>query len=260
MKVYKDQLHRTVRLPATPKRIVSLVPSLTELLYTLELDEAVAGITKFCVHPEHWRRTKKRIGGTKQVHIEEVRALQPDLIIASKEENVEEQINTLATFAPVWVSDVKNMNEALQAIDSIGDMCNRKEAAQALIRNISAGFDLITPIRPSIPAVYLIWKDPYMVAGGGTYINDMLQRCGYFNIFLPYRRYPTTDLFELRNFGARTILLSTEPYPFKEEHRLELMELVPGVPIQLVDGEMFSWYGSRMLQAISYFCELTGSI
>jgi hypothetical protein len=166
----------------------------------------------------------------------------------------------LRKFAPVWVSDVINMNTALEAIEAIGDMCNRQALAQALVRNIRAGFDLITPIRPSIPAVYLIWQDPYMAAAGGTYINDMLQRCGFYNIFFPYRRYPTTDLFELRNFGARTILLSTEPYPFNEQHRLEMMELVPGVPVRLVDGEMFSWYGSRMLHAVSYFYELTGSI
>ena len=256
MPLYTDQIGRTLEFNQPPRRIVSLVPSLSELLYTLELEKEVVGITRFCVHPSHWRRSKQRIGGTKQVNIDAVRALAPDLVIASKEENIREQVEAIAGFAPVWVSDINNMSEALAAIHQLGVICNREAASRTLVHAIRNGFHRLRQYPVLIPAAYCIWKDPYMVAGGDTYINDMLEWCSFTNVFAQQPRYPTITLEQLSQTDCRLLLLSTEPYPFRQYHLPELQAQLPGIRIELVDGEMFSWYGSRMLQAADYFEEL----
>lgn len=254
--VFRDQLGRTINLDRTPKRIVSLVPSQTELLYTLGLDTEVAGITKFCVHPLTWFRTKPRVGGTKQVHIEKVKELSPDLIIANKEENLESDIHELMKICPVWVSDVETLEDAYEMILGIGQVTGRELAARQLTENIGKAFSTIKKTEAGISAVYFIWRDPWMVAGGGTFINDMLARCGIRNVFAHLPRYPVVTPAEIKATEARWLLLSSEPYPFSEKHIAELKEQVPGVEIRLVDGEMFSWYGSRLLQAPAYFNRL----
>lgn len=243
-------------LPRFPQRIISLVPSQTELLYDLGLEERVIGITKFCIHPDKWFRSKTRIGGTKNVNIKKVLSLQPDLIIANKEENVKEQIKELSANVPVWVSDVKNLDDAYKMIADIGSMTNTGPRAIELINKIKTGFhDLETHRRSTTPlrCAYLIWKDPYMTAGGDTFINDMLSRCNLQNVFAHLERYPEITLSELQATQCQVLLLSSEPYPFKEKHIAELEKSLPGVKVMLVDGEMFSWYGSRLLKALHYF-------
>ncbi len=244
-------------LPPFPQRIISLVPSQTELLYHLGLEERVVGITKFCVHPEAWFRNKTRVGGTKNVNIEKVLSLQPDLIIANKEENVKEQIEALAASVPVWVSNVNNLNDAYDMISTIGAMTDRSMQAAELIIKIKKGFDELEISTQSITiplrCAYLIWKDPYMTVGGDTFINDMLARCSLQNAFAHLERYPQITLAELQAAKCQVVLLSSEPYPFKEKHIAEIEKALPGVKVLLVDGEMFSWYGSRLVEAVSYF-------
>ncbi|GGA91630.1 helical backbone metal receptor [Puia dinghuensis] len=254
MPSFTDQLGRTLFLPQTPRRIISLVPSQTELLYTLGLDAAVVGITKFCVHPESWFRTKPRVGGTKAIDPARVDALKPDLIIANKEENEKPQIEALAARYPVWVSDVKNLSDALAMIRSLGQLTGATTMATALASTIATRFNqLPIPTQP-IPAAYFIWRNPWMVAGGDTFINDMLHYCGFTNIFAGHDRYPTVDLSSLA--GPVHILLSSEPYPFRERHIDEIKEVLPEAAVRLVDGEFFSWYGSRLLDAPAYFSDL----
>lgn len=263
MPLYKDQLNREIFLPAIPKRIVSLVPSQTELLFNLGLTEEVVGITQFCIHPEQWFRSKARVGGTKNVKAERVKALQPDLIIASKEENVKEQITTLESIAPVWISDINNLDDAAGMMHTIGDMTGTAEKAQDIIHNIRQGFLRLSAqitTRETIPTAYLIWKDPYMAAGGGTFIHDMLQRTGFSNAFESLQRYPQISTAALRERGTALVLLSSEPYPFRQKHITELQLEVPAARVILVDGEMFSWYGSRMLYAAEYLQKLHASL
>jgi len=259
MPSFTDQLSRTITLdhPAhRPLRIISLVPSQTELLYALGLDTEVVGITKFCIHPDHWFRTKPRIGGTKDVSPEKIAELQPDLIIANKEENVREQIESLATRYPVWVSDIHDLTDALAMIRCLGDIIDRHAQAQAIAGQIQKDFAALAPVHPSPRTAYLIWRTDkplsYMAAGRGTFIDDMLHRCGLINV-IDQPRYPVTDPAALATSGCNLILLSSEPYPFRDKHREELQALVPHATIRLVDGEMFSWYGSRLLQAPTYF-------
>ncbi len=252
-----DQTGRTVLLHQPVNRIVSLVPSQTELLFDLRLDEQVVGITKFCVHPETWFHTKTRIGGTKQVHIDQVQALAPDLIIANKEENVKEQVEALAAEFPVWVSDVNDLPSALSMIRDIGMITGREREAGLISAGIEEQFAKLAAAPPR-KAAYIIWNKPYMVAGGDTFINDMLFRAGFVNVFASQNRYPVVSEEGLLDSGADVFLFSSEPYPFRAHH-LETFQRA-GRTCLLVDGELFSWYGSRLLHAPAYFSILQQQI
>lgn len=262
MPVYTDQLQRTVDIPEAPKRIISLVPSQTELLYDLGLEEEVIGITKFCIHPETWFRNKTRVGGTKTIHIDKIRELQPDLIIANKEENVKEQIEALAQDFPVWISDVNNLEEALDMIEQIGIITNRNQCATDLAKQIEQAFINFKSQtqNPKLRTAYLIWKDPYMTISGDTFIHHILTQAGFDNIFAAQQRYPETSINELQALNCELLLLSSEPYPFKQKHIDELQALLPHTKILLVDGEAFSWYGSRLLHTPAYLQQLKAEI
>jgi ABC-type Fe3+-hydroxamate transport system substrate-binding protein len=257
MPVYTDQIGKEIYLDHSPKRIVSLVPSQTELLFDLGLDTEVVGITKFCVHPDQWFRSKTRIGGTKQIHLDKVYALSPDLIIANKEENLLTDVEALQNFAPVWTSDIQTITQALHMIDDLGAITNRSKAAASLIQKITADLLAINKKKPAtIPVAYLIWKDPYMTVGGDTFINHMLEIAGFQNVFRQARRYPEISIDELAGCGAKLVLLSSEPYPFAQKHIDALEASLPNIKCLLVDGEMFSWYGSRMQHFNAYLHRL----
>jgi ABC-type Fe3+-hydroxamate transport system substrate-binding protein len=256
MPVLTDQLGRTISLQNFPKRIISIVPSQTELLYDLRSDKEVIGITKFCVHPEKWFRSKTRVGGTKQLNLKIIHELDPDLIIANKEENTKEQIDELEKHFPVWISDIKTLNDALVMINAVGEITGTQVAAQKIVLQIIKNFAELKPKIPKIKTAYFIWRDPYMVAGGDTFINEMINYCGFDNIFSKDERYPETNIEELLKKDCELLLLSSEPFPFKQKHIEELQSQLPSVKIILVDGEMFSWYGSRLIHAPLYFNQL----
>jgi ABC-type Fe3+-hydroxamate transport system substrate-binding protein len=243
-------------------RIISLVPSQTELLFDLGLNEEVIGLTKFCIHPEKWFRNKTRVGGTKNINLKIIDQLSPDLIIANKEENVKDQIEELAQKQDIWVTDVNDLNAAVSMIHDIGKLTGCLEAASALAFRIYEGFEELKNSfsdtgrfskTPRIRCAYFIWKDPYMVAAGDTFINDMMQYCGLENVYQDKKRYPLISLEEIKEKKCDLILLSSEPYPFKQKHKEEIQTQLPRIKIELADGEMFSWYGSRLLKSIDYF-------
>jgi len=248
-----DMMGNRVVLNGQPKRIVSLVPSQTELLYDLGLDEEVVGITKFCVHPDQWFRSKKRVGGTKTVHIDIVKALQPDLVIANKEENTKEQIEELSGLFPVWVSNIQTVGDGLKMISELGALVGKAEAAQSLVEEINSGFAHLTKAATLKRVAYFIWRNPWMSVGGDTFISDMIKTIGWQNVLAHKVRYPEIALEELVDIAPELVLLSSEPYPFKEAHIAEIKAVLPNSEVLLVDGEMFSWYGSRMARAVSYF-------
>lgn len=252
-------LQNTGELHYIPKRIISLVPSQTELLHYLGLETETIGITKFCIHPETWFKNKTRVGGTKTINIERLRTLSPDLVIANKEENVKEQVETLAKEFPVWVTDVNDLDENYSMIMDIGKLTAKQKEAKELIDKCKNLFDLFfqeTNSKKSLPAIYLIWKNPFMTVGGDTFISSMLQKAGYENYFAHMSRYPEISIEQIKNSDATLVFLSSEPYPFNQEHIDELSDQLPGKKIVLVDGEMFSWYGSRVLLAPGYFQQL----
>ena len=248
-------LSSTSQLGYTPKRIISLVPSQTELLHGLGLEEETVGITKFCIHPEKWYRNKIRVGGTKNIDIQKIISLNPDLIIANKEENVQEQVEELAKNFPIWLTDINSLNDSLKMITDIGLITNKLDKSNEISSKIKDEFNKLEKIDP-LPVCYLIWQNPYMTIGGDTFINDMLSKAGFKNVFASQNRYPEISVEEIQKSGAQFLLLSSEPYPFKQKHIDELQHQLPGISIKLVDGEMFSWYGSRLTGAPSYFKQL----
>ncbi len=253
-------MNRTITVPEKPLRIISLVPSQTELLFDLGLDDTVVGITKFCIHPDSWFRSKTRVGGTKQVHTDRVDTLQPDLIIANKEENMQPQIEALAAKYPVWISDIHTLPQALDMIAKVGELVNRAQKAQELIQQISNGFEPLKPAPKPLRVAYFIWYNPWMSVGHDTFIADMLGRCGWTNVFDHLNRYPEITIDTLKEANPDVILLSSEPFPFKEKHVAELQAVLPAAKIILVDGEMFSWYGSRLLHAADYLQNLVNQL
>lgn len=260
MPSFTDQLNRTITLPGIPQRIVSLVPSQTELLASLGLEQEVVGITKFCVHPEHWFRSRQRVGGTKKVHIDRVHELQPDLILANKEENVREQVEELARHYPVWVSDVNTLEDAYAMIRTVGSITGKAAEGEAIATRIEGAFASLQATSPPINTAYLIWREPYMTIGHDTFIHHILERCGLRNVFEHRARYPAIRIEELQAANCQLLLLSSEPYPFKQQHIDELQQYLPSTRIMLVDGELFSWYGSRLLEAPAYFHQLLNGL
>lgn len=246
-----DQMGREIRIGFPPTRIISLVPSQTEFLADIGLKNEVVGITKFCIHPEEWYKQKPKIGGTKRFSFDAISVLNPDLIIGNKEENYQEGIQQLEGSYPVWMSDINTLEEALLMMRAIGEITDRLSEASAVINRIEQNFlRLAKPT--SYKVLYLIWRSPWMTAGTGTFINDMLERNGFSNA-VKEPRYPEVTADEMRELNPDLIFLSSEPFPFSEKHAEELKAQVPDSRIILVDGEMFSWYGSRLTKAVEYF-------
>jgi ABC-type Fe3+-hydroxamate transport system substrate-binding protein len=256
MSVFTDMTGYQITATDAPKRIVSLVPSQTELLYALGLDAEVVGITKFCVHPESWFRSKKRIGGTKTVHMDIMAELQPDLVLANKEENTKNDIEQLRELYPVWTSDIQNVPQALEMVRQVGALTGTTEKALNLANEIQQGVDNLAASARPLRVAYFIWRNPWMCAGGDTFISDMITRMGWLNVLAGVQRYPEVSMELLKDLQPELLLLSSEPYPFKEKHIAELQQVLPGSRIMLVDGELFSWYGSRMLYALPYLTDL----
>ena len=234
-------LNSTAALGYVPQRIVSLVPSQTELLHWFGLAKETVGITKFCVHPNSWFRTKTRVGGTKAVNQSIIGSLQPDLIIANKEENLQSEIEALAQEYPIWLTDIKNLDDAVKMIHDIGQLTSKQHAAASLVKEIKIHFEMLESRLPptpyKLPTCYLIWQNPYMTIGGDTFINDMLSRCGFENVFAKQTRYPELTICQLQTTNCQLLLLPSEPFPFKQKHVDELQLQLPNTKIILVDGK-----------------------
>jgi ABC-type Fe3+-hydroxamate transport system substrate-binding protein len=245
-------------LKIKPTKIVTLVPSQTELLYDLGLLHEVVGITKFCVHPVQWRNDKTIIGGTKNINLQKIHHLQPNLIIANKEENIKAQVDELAKHYPVWVTDVFDLKSALQMITDVGIVTHTKKQSKNLVTEIENNFKRLKQtisLQQYLPkkVAYLIWKNPYMTVGGDTFISDLLVKCNFTNVFKNHSRYPQISINDLQSASIEILFLSSEPYPFSVKHINQLQTLLPHTKIVLVNGEMFSWYGSRLLKTVTYF-------
>lgn len=235
------------------------MPSQTELLFELGLKTEIVGLTKFCIHPEARFKETSKVGGTKKLNIELIRTLKPDLIIGNKEENTKEDIELLEQEFPVWMSDIYTLEDAMKTITQIAELVDRQPEAAYLNHLINAGFtDLQTlALQQGIDkrVAYVIWKDPYMLAGRNTFVHDILTKNGLTNV-IQEERYPEIELETLKKLQPELIFLSSEPYPFKEKHIAELKLAIPAAKIMLVDGEMFSWYGSRLVKAVQYLFQL----
>lgn len=258
---YKDQMGRLLQFSKVPVRIVSLVPSQTELLVDLGLRDHIVGLTKFCVHPVDFIKEKTVVGGTKQLHIDKVKALQPDIILCNKEENTEQIVKDMEAIAPVHVSDIKNLEDALSLIKMYGAIFQVENKASAIVQTIQAKYTDFSEACKNIPfkkVAYFIWRAPWMVAGQDTFITYLLNECRLKNVFEGKEgRYPEVQLEELTDVDY--VFLSSEPFPFAEKHIEEVVPYTKG-KIILVDGEYFSWYGSRLIGAFSYFTDVLNQL
>ena len=256
-----DQLGRILTLTSPPQRIVCLVPSLTELLVDLGLENRLVGLTKFCVHPNELRSKKTVVGGTKTIHIDRVAALQPDFILCNKEENTPEIVESCSALAPVYVSDIISFQDIYTLLADLGELFQMESKTNQLtqdLQNRIVAFNTKTAAQPKQSVAYVIWNDPFMVAGNNTFINSILNLLGLRNAFAYKKeRYPIIDRKELNDLEL--ILLSSEPFPFKEKH-IESFKQFTNAKIILVDGEYFSWYGSRLLKAFDYFKKLLSEL
>ncbi len=258
LQTFTDQMQRTVQVEFPPRRIVSLVPSQSELLFDLGLDAEVVGITKFCIHPHDRFKATPKIGGTKTLNMDRIRELQPDLILGNKEENERDQIETLMQEFPVWMSDIRTLEDALGMIRAVGAITGKAAEAASMAAGIRVAFRKLAGTAGKADgtrALYLIWKDPYMAAGTGTFIDEILQAGGWMNA-VRAPRYPELSASALQELNPDVVLLSSEPYPFRERHLDEFRQLFPGSAVMVVDGELFSWYGSRLRKTPDYLFSL----
>jgi len=251
LRTFTDQLGNQIKIHYPPQRIISLVPSQTELMADLGLDNRIVGITKFCVHPESWFKTKTIIGGTKKFQFDVIESLKPDLIIGNKEENYLEGINQLKSKFPVWMSDIVALEDSYAMIHQVGELTNKVKQAQDIteqIRKSISGIEKLPPLR----TLYLIWRNPWMGVASGTFIHELMGLAGFQNCLSNKSRYPELNKEDVVDLNPDLILLSSEPYPFQQKHIEEMQAVCPNSNIMLVDGEMFSWYGSRLVKFPEY--------
>ncbi|WHY78375.1 helical backbone metal receptor [Neobacillus sp. WH10] len=254
-----DHLGRQVNISTVPKRIISICPAITETLFALGLEKEIVGRTKYCIFPKEIVENVPIVGGTKEVNVETIRDLQADLILAEKEENTEEIVLALEKIAPVFVLEVQKIDDSYRLIETLGLLTNREQAANRLITSCKKSFDDLS-CKQNLNAAYVIWRKPYMVVGGTTYINDILNRLGFQNPFEKGElRYPSVTKEELADANLDVLLLASEPFPFQEKHIAEFQSFLPNTKILLVDGEMF-WYGAKMLIAGAYLEKLKKEI
>ncbi len=256
--VFIDDLEREIVFDKTPQRIISLVPSVTELLFDLGLDDNIAGCTDFCVHPKEKVRKIYKIGGTKDFSLNKIRELKPDLIISVKEENNRELVLEIANEFPTVIFEVVDIESALELIKSIGIIVNKKDKSARLIKDIKHELlQLKTDNNKVMTACYLIWENPMITVNSDTFISEMMSIVGFKNIFSDnLKNYPEITKKELLDAKPEYILLSSEPFFFSKKHQKEYQIKYPNFIVILVNGEMFSWYGSRMLKAFKYFKSL----
>lgn len=247
-----DHLGRTVTYNFPPKRIISLCPSITDTLFSLQLENEVVGRTRFCIFPEGRVKKVKAVAGTKDIKLEAIHEAKPDLIFVEKEENTEEIVKKLEQYYPVYVAEVQSIKDAYRMIHDVGHVTDRENEAEDLVKNIHSQFNSF-PKMNGKRAAYVIWKKPYMVVGKETYIQSVLDELGFINPFVDAEgRYPVVTAEDFQCAELDYVLLASEPYPFKEKHQAEFLDMMPNVQPINVDGEMF-WSGPRMLEAIDYF-------
>jgi iron complex transport system substrate-binding protein len=257
-----DQIQTYHRFAKIPKRIVSLAPSQTELLFDLGLEESIVGITKFCVHPNDFLKSKKVVGGTKNPNFEKIKVLNPDIIICNKEENSKEIIEECSKICTVWTTNIITIEDNFQMISDFGKIFEIEENSKVLNEKLLfalSDFKTFTKEKSTIKVAYFIWKNPYMVVGSDNYINEILRLNKFENVFennnFESNRYPEIQIETIKNENLDLIFLSSEPFPFKEKDKIEIQNF-SRAELKIIDGEMFSWHGSRLLKAFEYFKEL----
>lgn len=255
--VFTDDLKQEVVLSTHPERIVSLCPSITETLVKLGLSDKLVGRTDYCYRPENETGHIPKLGAPKDIRTEELNKADPQLIIAVREENDREQVQTIREKFPVFVFDITTYNQALDMINKLGELTGKEEDAVKMAHEIDQAFAHIPQLSSPLSFLYLVWKDPLMAAGKRTYINSILTAHGFINCLDSFiQRYVTLNIEVFKKLSFDMALLPCEPYEFTEEDRQDVLAFFPNSHVRLVDGEVFSWYGYRMKEAAHYLKEM----
>lgn len=238
-------------LDIKPKRIISLVPSITETLFYLNLGDKIIGITKWCKYPESEVKKITKIGGVIGIDIEKIKKLKPDFIFAVKEENDKDEIKELSKFTNIYIGEVYDLESAYQQIYDIGTITRVYNKSEELVENIKTDFYNISNFN-NLKCAYLVWNEPLMLVGGNTFINSIIENCGLKNVFNERSSYPEVTIAEIKKKKPDIIFLCSEPFEFKNKHKINFEQNFPNTKILLVDGEMFTWYGSHLLKTRAY--------
>jgi ABC-type Fe3+-hydroxamate transport system substrate-binding protein len=257
---FYDATGAAVILPAPPRRIVSLIPSVTEILFALGAGPSVAGCTVYCTEPSDGVATKTRVGGEKNPKLDVIRELGADLVVANVEENVREHIETLRGWGiPVYVTYPRTVADGIRLVSDLGSVVGRPERGRDMAAALEAARHDVDSARAGKPArrvFYPIWRGPWMTVNRDTYVHDMLALCGGDNVFGPSAtRYPEVTLEDIARAAPEVILLPDEPYRFRQAHLADF-DAHPDIPavrqrrVHLVDGKLATWYGPRIAAAI----------
>jgi len=260
MSTYTDGLYREVEVKRTPKRIVSLVPSITETLFTFGANDNLSAVTSFCIEPAAALKSKSIVGGTKTVDIDAVKEIDPDLILANAEENREEDIRQLVRSGyKVFVTFPRTVAAAIVMMRQIAEMTGTIDRAEPILQEAEDTLNEISTVSHTRrrPRVFCpIWRRPWMSVGADTYIHDFVTVAGGRNLFADrHDRYPRVELDEVAQRIPEVILLPNEPYNFREEHKEDFADRthVPAVRdkrIHIVDGKTLCWYGPRLTKGL----------
>lgn len=263
-----DARGRTLSLALRPQRIVSLVPSITETLFDLGAGDRIVGVTRWCVHPADARTRARVVGGTHDVDLDVLARLEPDLVIANQEENPKPLVERLATVAPTYVTFPRTVRDGIVLLRRLGELTDQRDAGARAAARVEAAHRRARRADPQrAPRVlYLIWRRPWMSVNRDTFVHDMLTTCGAVNVLAHAEaRYPTLSDADAAALRPDAILLSSEPYAFRERHREEWLRRgdLPAArlgQVHLVDGELCCWYGTRLLRGLPYLAARIGQL
>jgi ABC-type Fe3+-hydroxamate transport system substrate-binding protein len=237
---------RTFAFASPPRRVVSLVPSLTETLFDLGAGNAVAGITDFCIFPPNL--ALPRLGGTKNPRVDDIRALAPDLVYMNLEENLARHAEQIETFAPVFVTEPKTVDDVAQLIATLGAIHHRETRAAELLDELAGERRHICDFTFAVP----IWKKPWMWCGGDTYVSNLVEDTGGRNVLRDAARYPTIELHDVLALNPDIVFLPDEPYAFTADDAREIGARAIGP----FPGHLFTWHGTRTIQGLRFLTEV----
>jgi ABC-type Fe3+-hydroxamate transport system substrate-binding protein len=246
-----DVRGRAFDFPRAPQRVVSLVPSLTETLFDLGAGDAVIGITDFCIFPPDLQLP--RVGGTKNPRVEDVRALAPDLVHMNLEENLRRHAEAIETFAPVFVTEPKSVDDVVTLIRQLGELHGHRGEAAMLVARLQD--ELARMPRRSFTFACPIWKNPWMWCGGDTYVSRLVEAAGGVNVLRNLERYPNVYLDEVMRMRPEIVFLPDEPYLFTEEDAAAIRGTRVIGPFP---GHLFTWHGTRTILGLGLLRESLG--
>lgn len=251
--MHTDALGHTFEFSAPPKRVVSLVPSLTEVLFDLGAGASVAGVTSFCIHPPQARETAAVVGGTKNPKVDVIRQLAPDLVYMNLEENLKRHAEAIREFAPVFVTEPKKVADVESLILQLARIHAREREGDAIVSRLAAALEEVRRKARRFTFAVAIWKNPWMWCGGDTYVSNLVAEAGGLNVFAGQTRYPTLQAEDVvREHRPEVIFLPDEPYLFTDDDAADLRAKTGARVVGPFAGDLFTWHGTRTVEGLAF--------